>query len=106
MRRDRIVVTKGAEVEGDDATTVITFETLKASMRGLQIARDALRYHDATLRTDRLDTLSRPFASAALIRTLSRGSASIEDLGGRRIELGPSRLFRMFRAMLRDRIDA
>jgi glycosyltransferase involved in cell wall biosynthesis len=73
---------------------VLRFEEFKALLRTGAILRDLLRYDEARLKTYRIEVLTRPLITAALIRLLSRGTCRIEDEHGGEIRVTSRELAR------------
>ena len=71
---------------------LVSFEVLKDWLRDGSIVRRAFRYTDVSLRTQRIETMAKPLATAAALRLLSRGRCEIEDAEGRRLSIGPIQL--------------
>jgi glycosyltransferase involved in cell wall biosynthesis len=104
MKRRSIIILKGvpSSLPDTDGGRVLQFEDFKASLRSGAILRDLLRYNDARLETYRVEVLTRPFITAALIRLLSRGGCRIEDVYGGEIRVTLGELARRLMRAVTD----
>ncbi len=75
----------------------VAFEELRARLPGA-----LFRHPEARLLTHRLDVMTRPLATAALVRALSRGPAVLEDEAGNRRPVGLGTLAGLAAGFLRD----
>jgi glycosyltransferase involved in cell wall biosynthesis len=82
IRRLTIVRGSGA-VSPADGGEVLPFEQLREWVQRGAIWRHVFRYNDVTLRTERVESLTRPLVTALLVRSLSRGRCVIIDDGER-----------------------
>ncbi len=86
----------------EHAIEQISFDDLKQWARSGSILRRILRFTDVRLRTQQIENLHRPFATAVLVRLLSRGACYLEDEAGRQIAVGARTLTRLGLDLLRD----
>jgi glycosyltransferase involved in cell wall biosynthesis len=100
--RNAVIVRDGQAPESGGQ--ILQWDDLKTRVRSRAIWRDLLRYQDATLLTQDLDRLMRPFLAAALTRSLSRGTAHLEDRTGRRVQVTLAFLTRQFGGLVRDQL--
>lgn len=75
-------------------TQVLPFAEVKGWIATGALARQLLRYREATLVTHRIDHVSKPFPTALLLRLLARGRCTFEDDTGAVLEVGPVTLAR------------
>lgn len=87
--------------EADD-TLAVPFPELKQWLADGRLLRHLARYQEAELATHRLAHVSKPFPTALLVRSLSRGRAAFTDDAGDRVELGVSTLARYGGLFARD----
>ena len=81
---------KGVAYGAEDAhpDRVVAFEDVREWLRNGTILRRLLRYQDVVLRTERLEMLTKPFATASLLRALSHGSCVMTDNYGNSRRVG------------------
>jgi glycosyltransferase involved in cell wall biosynthesis len=101
----RLTVIKGVthvQGQGDESTT-IEFDELKSWVRSGRILGSVLRYEDVRLQTHRLETLTRPLVTAALLRILSRGACQVIDANGGAQDVDAACLLGLTRDYIADR---
>ena len=97
------VVRQGAPApEAAPGDTVIGSDDLRAWLRSGAVLGRLGRYSEARLRTERLGTLGRPLAIAAVLRCLSRGRCDAEDATGATTPIGIGALARWTAAVVRE----
>jgi len=79
-----------------------TIQGIEADARNARLLREVFGYAEVTLLTHRLEVMSRPFATAALLRPLARRRLLFEDPTGDRLEVTWLRLGAMAARYLRD----
>lgn len=79
-----------------------TMQAIEAEAHRGRLAREVFGYAEVKLFTRRLDVMSRPFATAALLRPLARRRLRLEDLEGNGLEVTWCELGRMASRFLRD----
>jgi glycosyltransferase involved in cell wall biosynthesis len=104
MTAESLLVIKDAAPVNDRAGLTIDFEEVKRRVRDRSILRDLGSNRDVVLRTHSLAHLSRPFATAGLLRLMGRRSCVLEDEQGTRIRVTPGLLVRWGVRALRDKV--
>jgi glycosyltransferase involved in cell wall biosynthesis len=91
-----------SEPPHDVSDSLVDFADLKRRVSGTGLLRHLFRYAEVELFTQRLEHLSKPFATYLLLRLLSRGVSRVSDDSGRRIRIGLLLLARELARYLRD----
>ena len=104
-RSRRLIILKGGFAPGDGghALRVVDWEEAKSWLHPRSLAGHAIRYRDVSLRAYRLDKMTKPLATALLVRALARRRATLEDELGRVQVVSIRHLARLAGAAARDR---
>jgi len=86
----------------EDGVTTVSFEEVTGWARGGKLAGRLLRFREAGLLVPRLEAVTRPLATATLLRGLSRGPCWVEDETGARMEITPGTISAYAARFLRD----
>jgi glycosyltransferase involved in cell wall biosynthesis len=80
----------------------LPFDTVTHWLRGGDLPRHILRFESVRLRVPVITAMSRPLATALLVRVLARGECVIEDDDGRRWHVGPRLLLGLAARLVLD----